>query len=191
LIVISNYDLFDKRFSIELKEFSKYYNKINLNVFKCHNEQDVLKAISKNSEVEVLLVQLAQITKKIIQKIPNCKVIGRYANGVDNIDITNANKAGILVVNVPDYCLSKVSNHAIFLILLLARKLGFYFSKTRGGEHNWSLGKPINKIKEKYLGFISFGKIVRAVSEKAKVFGFKMLAFDPYVDYKERNQLLV
>lgn len=191
LIVISSYDLFDERFSIEVKEFSKYYSKINLNVFQCRNEQDVLKAISKNSEVEVLLVQLAPITKKVIKKIPYCKVIGRYANGVDNIDITNASQAGILVVNVPDYCLDEVSNHAISLILSLAQKLGFYFSKTRGGEYNWSLGRPINKIREKYLGFVSFGKIAREVSKKANVFGFKMLAFDPYVDYKEMKKFNV
>ena len=68
-----------------------------------------------------LLVQSAQITPEIIQRLERCQVITRYGVGFDNIALAAATSRGIVVCNVPDYCTSEVADHAMALLLALHR----------------------------------------------------------------------
>jgi D-3-phosphoglycerate dehydrogenase len=76
-------------------------------------------------EADALLVTYANITSEIINELENCRVIGRFGIGVDNVDLDRATKAGIQVCYVPDYCLDEVSDHTMSLLLSLARKISF------------------------------------------------------------------
>lgn len=74
-------------------------------------------------DADAVVVQFAPITKRVIDAMERCKLIVRYAIGVDNIDVDAATARGIYVANVPDYGIDEVSNHAVTLLLALSKML--------------------------------------------------------------------
>jgi D-3-phosphoglycerate dehydrogenase len=96
--------------------------------------------------------------------------------------VEEATRQGILVTNVPAYCLDEVSDHAMALILACARKICQYSSWTHAGDWTVMRGKPLFRIRGQTLGIIGFGKIGRTLAPKAQAFGLRVLAYDPYVD---------
>jgi len=70
-----------------------------------------------------LLVNHAIIDEKIISQLRNCKIIARYGVGVDNINVEAAKKRGIVISNVPDYCMEEVSDNVVIFILGCQRKI--------------------------------------------------------------------
>jgi D-3-phosphoglycerate dehydrogenase len=117
----------------------------------------------------------------VIESLKKCKVIARYGVGVDNIDVEAATEHKIIVANVPDYCVDEVSTHAIALILACARGITLLDNKIREKRWDFTLAKPLFRTKGKTLGLFGLGRIARAVAQKASGFGFKIIAYDPYV----------
>jgi len=113
--------------------------------------------------------------------LKRCKIIARYGVGVDNIDVEAATEHGIIVANVPDYCVDEVSTHTIALILACARGITLLDNKIRERKWDFTLAKPLFRTKGKTLGLFGLGRIARAVAQKASGFGFKIIAYDPYV----------
>jgi D-3-phosphoglycerate dehydrogenase len=120
------------------------------------------------------------LTGNVIRRATHCLCIGRFGIGLDNIDVQGATKAGILVTNVPAYCVDEVSDHAMALLLSCARKTAFYDRNIKSGVYDLQAGTPLYRLREKTLGIVGFGKIGRALSAKARAFGLKIIAFDPY-----------
>jgi D-3-phosphoglycerate dehydrogenase len=100
---------------------------------------------------------------------------------VDNIDVEAATEYGIIVANVPDYCVDEVSTHTMALILACARGIILLDRKRREKKWDFILAKPLFRTKGKNLGLFGLGRISRMVAQKALGFGFKIIAFDPYV----------
>src|SRR4029079_15143651 len=104
--------------------------------------------------------------------------------GVDSIDVDLATKLGIPVTNCPDTFIEEVADHAMTLILASWRRLVVQDQMVRKGE--WTKARPMlyqfPRLMGMTLGFISFGHVARAVSKRAKPFGFQMLAYDPYIE---------
>ena len=99
-------------------------------------EQDAILAVA--SDADAVFVTYAQITADVIAGLNNCKVIGRFGIGTDNIAIDAATDAGIIVTYAPVYCLDEVSDHAMALLLSLARKIPFSTSMVSGGHFSSS-----------------------------------------------------
>ena len=133
---------------------------------KCNNEEDVIK-YTKN--VDAIITQFVPITKKVIGNLTNCKIVVRYAIGLDNIDIAEATKKKIMVANVPDYCIEEVSNQALSLMLAVLRKLTIADRETRKGNWSYENTKPLYRLSKMNLGIIAFGKIAREFVKKAEV----------------------
>ncbi|HZJ84028.1 MAG TPA: C-terminal binding protein [Syntrophomonadaceae bacterium] len=112
----------------------------------------------------------------------NCKVIVRYGVGVDSIDTQAATEKGIYVANVPDYGLEDVADHAIALLLSAARKIVYLHQNVLKGEWDYTISKPLYRLRGKTLGLVAFGDIAKMVALKAKAFGINVQAFDPYID---------
>jgi D-3-phosphoglycerate dehydrogenase len=74
-------------------------------------------------EADGVLTVRAPITKRVIAAMKRCRIIVRYGIGVDSIDIPAATERGIMVANVPDYCIDEVSDHALTLLLMLSRQI--------------------------------------------------------------------
>ena len=148
---------------------------------ECHTEGEV---IDLASPADAILTIGAQMTRRVIEHLTRCKVIVRYGIGVDNVDIEAATERGIVVANIPDFCLEEVSNHALLLLLACAKKLVALDKLVRAREwgRKYEVMLPMPEIHGQTLGLVAFGKIPRALVPKAKALGLRVLAHDPYVE---------
>ena len=132
-------------------------------------------------DADGLLIQYALLTREVLQQLPKCKVIARYGVGVDSIDLRAATDLGIIVANVPDYCVDEVADQAVSMILALIRKTVFFDQKVKSNEWDFRQGRPIHRIKGKTLGLIGSGRIGLGVAKRISAFGVRVMAFDPYL----------
>src|SRR5829696_9661731 len=124
------------------------------------------------------------ITKAVIDALENCKVITLGTVGVDSVDIKAATARGIPVTNVPDTFIEEVADHAMMLLLAGFRRLLEQDRMVREGR--WKEGRPallqVPRLMGQTLGFIAFGRVARALSARAKPFGLRLMAYDPYIE---------
>src|SRR6266852_7127523 len=133
------------------------------------------------ADADALLVTYAKITAEMIRQMKRCRIISRFGIGVDNVDIAAATGAGIVITKVPDYCIDEVSDHAMALLLALARKIPFASARAHAGRWEMPAVVPIHRLRGTVLGLVGFGRIPQLVAPKAKSFGLRVVAFDPYV----------
>jgi len=154
----------------------------------CNTENEVIKVAQ---DADGIINQYAPITRRVIDSLKKCKVIVRYGVGVDNIDIEAATEYGIIVANVPDFCIDEVSTHAMALILACARGIILLDSKIKEKKWDFTLAKPLFRTHGKILGLFGLGNIARAVAKKASGFGLKIIAYDPYISKADHEIELV
>jgi D-3-phosphoglycerate dehydrogenase len=151
---------------------------VELRIGQCKSEEDVLALAG---EADGILNCYAKMTARVIAGLRRCKVIARYGIGVDNVDLDAATRAGIQVTNVPDYCVDEVSDHALALLLALARRVVAADQAVKGGAWDVVAHKGIQRLRGQTLGLLGFGKIARALGAKARALGMRVVAVDPYV----------
>src|ERR1700709_1456792 len=138
-------------------------------------------AAAKNADA--IYAKSIPITKAIIDSLENCKVITLGSVGVDSVDVKAATARGIPVTNIPDTFIEEVADHAMMLLLAGFRRLVEQDKLVRSGR--WSGGRPaplkIPRLIGQTLGFISFGRVARAVAKRAAPFGLRMMAYDPFI----------
>lgn len=131
-----------------------------------------------------------QITREYIESMTRCKVIARQGIGYDSIELVRSKEKGIAVCNIPDYSIQEVSDYTLALMLTLLRHTNEYNQHTRNGiwdiqsVHEVTGFPPMRRLSTQTLGIFGFGRIAKLVAQKAKPFGFRILATDPYVDEK-------
>jgi D-3-phosphoglycerate dehydrogenase len=140
--------------------------------------EDIL-AVARDADA--ILVTYAKLPGDLLRQLTRCKAIGRFGLGVDNIDLPAAKELGIAVNYVPDYCLREVSDHAMALLLALARKVPFSNKLVQSGRWEVPPIVPLRRLEGQTLGLVGFGNIPRALAPKAKAFGLKVVVHDPYV----------
>ena len=120
----------------------------------------------------------------MIDGLERCRVISLGMVGVDSVDVAAATARGIPVTNVPDTFIEEVADHALMLILATYRRLTLMDRYVRGGR--WAEGRPylsqFPRLWGQTLGLISFGHVARAVAARARPFGLRIIAYDPYID---------
>jgi D-3-phosphoglycerate dehydrogenase len=149
-----------------------------LRLAKSASAEDIL-AVARDADA--ILVTYAKLSGNLLRQLTRCKAIGRFGLGVDNIDITAALERGITVTYVPDYCMQEVSDHAMALLLALARKILLSNALVQAGRWDMPAVVPIHRLAGRVLGLVGFGNIPRALAPKAKAFGLRVVAHDPYV----------
>ena len=127
------------------------------------------------ADVDGILTNWKPVTQKVISNATRCQMIGRFGVGLDNIDVNYATRAGIVVTNVPNYCLDEVTEHALALLLSLARKVTFFDRANKNGVYDLAAGTPLFRVKGKILGIVGFGSIGRLIAVKAGALGLKVL----------------
>jgi D-3-phosphoglycerate dehydrogenase / 2-oxoglutarate reductase len=140
--------------------------------------EDIL-AVARDADA--ILVTYAKLPRQLLGELKKCKAIGRFGLGVDNIDLPAAKEFGIAVNYVPDYCLREVSDHAMALLLALARKVTFANRLVQSGRWEVPPIVPLRRLEGQVLGLVGFGNIPRALAPKAKAFGLEVITYDPYV----------
>ena len=142
-------------------------------------EEDLIRVCK---EADGLINQYAILNRNVLDHLTKCKVVARYGVGVDSIDLKAATDLGIIVANVPDYCIDEVASHAVAMLLTLIRKTVFFDRKVKSSHWDFRQGPPIHRIQGKTLGLIGCGKIGFEVAKRMSAFGVKVITFDPYLE---------
>lgn len=120
-----------------------------------------------------------KITAKVMAKPGKLRCIARAGVGVDNVDLPAATEAGILVMNTPDANTISTAEQTLALMLALTRKVPAADAHVRSGE--WKRGQFTGvQLAGKTLGIVGFGRVGRAVAQRALAFDMKVLAYDPF-----------
>jgi len=139
--------------------------------------------------IEGVIVRTSPFPKEIIQNADKLQVIGRHGTGTDNIDLEEASKRGIYVVNTPFANQISVAEHTITFILALAKRLKTIDKATRKGCFKIRDEFSSIDVDGKILGILGFGKIGSTVATKCKAaFNMKVLVYDPYLSEDKARQ---
>ena len=133
------------------------------------------------ADADAVLVTYAKISADMIGQMNRCRIISRFGIGVDNVDLAAATHAGIVVTKVPDYCVDEVSDHTMALLLAVARKIPLANTHVQAGRWEMPAVVPIHRLRGSVLGLVGFGRIPQLVAPKAKAFGLRVMAYDPFV----------
>ena len=149
---------------------------------------DISKSNSRDKDLanhikdcEIVVIRSAtKLTKEVLDKAEQLKIIARCGVGIDNVDLDFAKSKNIFVTNSPSANLISVVELTVALIISASRKLSLADSHLKKGEWNRSqfLG---NELYGKTLGIVGFGKAGRLVAERMKSFGMSIVFYDPYV----------
>jgi D-3-phosphoglycerate dehydrogenase len=145
-----------------------------------NGDEATLVALAGNSDA--IGTNWAHVTDKVVRAVPQCRIIARFGIGLDNICIETATELGIPVTNVPDYCVSEVSDHALALILACARNIAFFHRRTKAGEYQLSAGRPMHRLQGATLGLVGFGRTAQELYPKARAIGFNVIAHTQHAD---------
>jgi D-3-phosphoglycerate dehydrogenase len=142
-------------------------------------DEDQLADLCKDAD-GVLTVR-ASITRRVIAAMQRCRIIVRYGIGIDSVDIPAATERGIMVANVPDYCIDEVSDHALTLLLMLSRQMLPAIALAK--QEQWSTSKMphLHRLRGQTCGLAGCGKIGSLLAYKAAALGMKILVYDPYL----------
>jgi D-3-phosphoglycerate dehydrogenase len=138
-----------------------------------------------------LIVRSAtKVTRELLAVSPNLRVVGRAGVGVDNIDLEVATAAGIPVINAPEGNTVSAAELAMALILAVARKVASADNSVRSGE--WARSRFSGmEIRGKTLALVGAGRIGAEVAKRARAFGMRTVAHDPYLTQERAEELEV
>lgn len=166
-----------------LDEEKKVFADSGIEIIDCNGKlQTEEQVMALTKDADAIITQFTPITKRVIDNLTRCKVIVRYAIGVDIIDIKAATAKKIMVANVPDYCIEEVANQALALMMTVVKKVAVMDRETRQGRWSYKKAEPLYRLSRMNLGIVAFGRIARDFTRKAQVLGFqKIYAYDPYI----------
>jgi D-3-phosphoglycerate dehydrogenase / 2-oxoglutarate reductase len=142
------------------------------------SQQDAagLARLASEHQVDAIMTNWAKVPQSVIAASPKCRIVSRLGIGLDNIDVAYCTSQNIPVTNIPDYCLIEVAEHAIALLLALARKVGWYHQATKAGRYELQAGPKLRRIEGQTLGIVGLGNIGRKMAEKSLGLGLKVIA---------------
>jgi D-3-phosphoglycerate dehydrogenase len=131
-------------------------------------------------EADALIVRSAtRVTPELLEGAPRLRVVGRAGAGVDNIDVDAATRRGVLVMNTPGSNAVSVAEHAIALLLALARSVPQHDAALRAGR--WEKSAAGVEVRGKTLGLAGLGRVGSEVARRARALEMRVLAADPYI----------
>lgn len=137
------------------------------------------EVIAAGTGADGLLVQWAPVTAEVLSALPNTRAVVRYGIGLDNIDLAAAERFGVRVGNVVDYCTAEVATHAVAMILGRTRRLGVYDAGVKAGRWEPTEALPAVAATE-VVGVVGLGRIGRVVARSLAGLGYRVLFWDPF-----------
>ena len=151
------------------------------------DSEDAMIAAARDADA-LLITSRDPISRRVLEALPHCRVVSRYAVGLDHIDFAAATECGVVVTHYPGYCTDEVADHALAMILAanrrvveLDRDLRRGAWNTHGHQTNLILRGPVPAMRLLTIGIVGFGRIGRAVASRLLPFGARILVSDPYL----------
>lgn len=142
------------------------------------------------ADADALIVRSAtKVTPELMEKAPKLRVVGRAGVGVDNIDLDEATRRGVLVMSTPGGSSVSVAEHTFALLLSLVRQVPKFDAAMREGR--WEKSSAGAEVRGKTLGLIGLGRIGSEVAARATGFDMRLLAFDPFISEAAARQMSV
>jgi D-3-phosphoglycerate dehydrogenase len=138
-------------------------------------------ALARGQDADALLNTYLPISADTLAALGSCRIVARYGIGVDNVDLAAAKDAGIVVTNVPDYCVEEVAAHALALLLSLLRRVPQGHARVQAGGWGLESLRPIQRLSELTVGLVGFGRIARRLAESLAVLGCQLVVHDPFL----------
>jgi len=130
----------------------------------------------------------SRVTAEVLAAAGNLRVIGRAGIGVDNIDVEAATKKGVVVMNTPSGNNTTTAEHAISMMLALARSIPQATASMKSGK--WEKGRFVgSEVFNKTLGIIGIGNIGSLVADRAQGLKMRVIAFDPFISPEAAQRL--
>ena len=141
------------------------------------------------ADADALVVRSrTQVTADLLDGARKLAVVGRAGAGVDNIDVTAATRRGILVMNTPGGNTISTAEHAFSLLLALARNIPQANESLRAGKWERKAFMGV-ELFEKTLGIVGLGKVGRELAVRARAFGMRVVAYDPFLSPERAVEL--
>jgi D-3-phosphoglycerate dehydrogenase len=163
----------------------------------CTSDEEFI-AFARDANAVITVGTIRPVPRQVIENLERCRLISNTQIGYDSIDTAAATERGILVTNVPDYCVEEVSDHAMALILACSRKIvqlneaakkGQWGLSAEGIEIQSQIWPKMSRLQGQTLGLLGFGKVSRALVPKAQGFQLRVIAHDPYVPTETAQQM--
>jgi D-3-phosphoglycerate dehydrogenase / 2-oxoglutarate reductase len=142
-----------------------------------HGTPDEIVALA--GDVDAILTCWKQVPPEALDVASRCRIVSRYGIGLDNIPVAHATELGIVVTNVPDFCLDEVAEHTLALILACGRRIVPLVDATRQGIWNQDGMRGLPRVRGQVLGLVGYGNIAQAVAERARALGLQIIAYTP------------
>lgn len=152
-----------------------------LTQYSAFETKDILEVAA---DADAIMTIGGKFNRETIEGLKNCKVISRFGQGFDNVDVKAATEKGIVVTYVPVYCREEVATLALTLMLACERRL-FIANKTVKTGHWVDAAKSVNgarSVSAKTIGLIGLGSIQRQLVSYLKPFGSRLICYDPYIN---------
>ena len=155
---------------------------LDAEIFECAANEAAFIGAAKDADA--VYAKGMKFTRAMIGALDKCKLMALGTVGVDYVEVAAATEKGIPVTNCPDTFIEEVADHAMMLLLATHRRAIEQDRMVREGR--WTEGRPqllqVPRLMGQTLGFIAFGRVARAVAERARPFGLRLMAFDPFLD---------
>ncbi|HET6619823.1 MAG TPA: C-terminal binding protein [Dongiaceae bacterium] len=158
---------------------------VSWSIHRVRRPQDLPSGALAACDAMVVWHQLA-VDRVVIDQMQHCRIIVRAGVGFDHIDLQAAADAGIPVCNTPDYGTSEVADHAIGLMLALRRGIvSYHQALTADPVAGFDHGRAplVRRVRGTTFGIVGLGRIGIATTIRAKAFGMRVVAYDPYVSH--------
>lgn len=138
---------------------------------------------------EALIIRSAtQVTAEVLDHADTLMVIGRAGIGLDNVDVEAATRRGVMVVNAPQSNIISAAEHTMALLLAQARNVPQAHAALTAGRWERSRWEGV-ELADKTLSVIGLGRIGKLVADRARAFGMKVVAYDPFVSADKARQM--
>ena len=166
-----------------------------IDLLKEHFDMDVGIGLSREELTQrigdydgILIRSATKLDAELLSKAGRLRAVGRAGVGVDNVDVPAATKRGIVVANAPQSNVITAAEHTMALLLALARNIPQAHASLIGGAWERSKFSGV-ELDGKTLGILGFGRIGQLVAQRARGFGMRVMAFDPYVATERFREL--
>jgi len=141
---------------------------------------DMETVVREIGDCEAVITRNAGLKTNALDAAPNLKVIANHGIGTNEIDVAHAGELGIPIIFTPNANACSVAEHAIAMMLALAKRLREGDAATRTGDWNWRYEGGMSEVSGKTLGLVGFGTIARLTAQMAKAgFGMHLIAWSP------------